>query len=126
MVGGVVLLFVDRNASLSSFAQSWKLSTVLDAVVNLGTPALGVLLVLRRPENRIGWLFLLVGLVLGLDPVRRRLRRARASRRPWIGPGREPGRLDLERALAAPVERFGAPVPLVPDRSGPLAEVAAG
>ncbi len=66
MVGGLVLLFIDRNASLPSFAQSWKLSAVLDAVVNLGTPALGVLLVLRRPENRIGWLFLLVGLVLGL------------------------------------------------------------
>ncbi len=66
MVGGLVLLFIDRNASLPSFAQSWKLSSVLDAAVNLGTPALGVLLVIRRPENRIGWLFLLVGLVLGI------------------------------------------------------------
>jgi len=66
MVGGLVLLFIDRNVSLPSFAQSWKLSAVLDAVVNLGTPALGVLLVLRRPENRIGWLFLLVGLALGV------------------------------------------------------------
>ena len=66
MVGGLVLLFIDRDASLPAFAQSWKLSSVLDAAVNLGTPALGVLLVLRRPENRIGWLFLLVGLVLGI------------------------------------------------------------
>src|SRR5512132_4008920 len=87
MVGGIVLLFVDRNAILSSFAQSWKLSTVLDAAVNLGTPALGVLLVLRRPENRIGWLFLLVGLVLGIG----QFAGAYAAHALLVDPGSVPG-----------------------------------
>jgi signal transduction histidine kinase len=87
MVGGLVLLFVDRNASLPSFAQSWKLSTVLDAVVNLGTPALGVLLVLRRPENRIGWLFLLVGSVLGIT----QFAGAYATHALLVDPGSLPG-----------------------------------
>src|SRR4029077_12093594 len=87
MVGGLVLLFIDRNVSLPSFAQSWKLSTVLDAVVNLGTPALGVLLVLRRPENRIGWLFLLVGLVLGIG----QFAGAYAAHALLVDPGSVPG-----------------------------------
>ncbi len=34
--------------------------------MNLGTPILGMLLVIRRPEDRIGWMFLGVGLVLGM------------------------------------------------------------
>src|SRR5438132_9825706 len=65
MVGALLLLFIDRHASVPAGVLSWKFSTVLDQAVNLGTPALGVLLVIRRPENRIGWLFLVVGLVLG-------------------------------------------------------------
>jgi signal transduction histidine kinase len=64
-IGALIVLFIDRHASLPTGTGSWSLSTVLDAVVNLGTPALGVLLVIRRPENRIGRLFLAVGLVLG-------------------------------------------------------------
>ena len=87
MVGGLVLLFIDRNASLPSFAQSWKLSSVLDAAVNLGTPALGVLLVIRRPENRIGWLFLLVGLVLGIG----QFAGAYAAHALLVDPGSLPG-----------------------------------
>ena len=87
MVGGLVLLFIDRNASLPSFAQSWKLSSVLDAAVNLGTPALGVLLVIRRPENRIGWLFLLVGFVLGIT----QFAGAYATHALLVDPGSLPG-----------------------------------
>jgi hypothetical protein len=87
MVGGLLLLFIDRAASLPSFAQSWKLSTVLDAAVNLGTPALGVLLALRRPENRIGWLFLLVGLILGIG----QFAGAYAAHALLVDPGSLPG-----------------------------------
>jgi signal transduction histidine kinase len=69
MIAGLVLMFVDRNAQIPAGTETnvatWRLANVLDAAVNLGTPLLGVLLVLRRPENRIGWLFLFVGLVLG-------------------------------------------------------------
>jgi signal transduction histidine kinase len=67
MLGALVLLFIDREASLPASVQSWRFSSVLDAAVNLGTPVLGTVLVIRRPENRIGWLFLAVGLVLGIS-----------------------------------------------------------
>jgi signal transduction histidine kinase len=71
MVVGLVLMFLNPSArvpaALQPSARTWTLSGVLDAAVNLGTPLLGMLLVLRRPENRIGWLFLGVGLVLGIE-----------------------------------------------------------
>jgi signal transduction histidine kinase len=88
MVGGLLLMFLDRHASLPAGVPSWKLSTVLDSVVNLGTPALGVLLVLRRPGNRIGWLFLVVGLVLGFDQPFASAYAAHALR---VDPGSIPG-----------------------------------
>jgi signal transduction histidine kinase len=66
MVAGIVLMFVDRDAEIPSEAASWSITDVLDAVVNLIAPALGTILVLRRPGNRIGWLILVAASVLGL------------------------------------------------------------
>src|SRR5439155_13698319 len=43
MVCALLLLFIDRHASVPAGVLSWKFSTVLDQAVNLGTPALGVL-----------------------------------------------------------------------------------
>jgi len=87
MVVALVLLFIDRHAGVPVGAVSWKFATVLDQVVNLGTPALGVLLVIRRPENRIGWLFLLVGLVLGMS----QFASAYAAHALLVDPGSVPG-----------------------------------
>jgi len=69
MITALIVLFVDRHASVPAGVPSWGLTGVLDAAVNLGTPALGMLLVIRRPENRIGWLFLAVGLILGISQI---------------------------------------------------------
>jgi signal transduction histidine kinase len=87
MVGGLVLLFVDRHAQLPSEVLSWTLQDVLDSAVNLGTPLLGMLLVIRRPENRIGWLFLGVGLALGIS----QFAGAYATHALRVDPGSVPG-----------------------------------
>jgi signal transduction histidine kinase len=71
MAGGLVFLFVDRHAALPSAVNtsggSWTFSNVLNQVVNIAVPILGIVLASRRPENRIGWLFLAAGLSLGLS-----------------------------------------------------------
>jgi signal transduction histidine kinase len=87
MIGGVVLLFVDREATLPPEVATWSLSDFLDSAVNVGTPLLGMLLVIRRPENRIGWLFLIVGLVLGMS----QFASAYAAHTLFANPGSLPG-----------------------------------
>jgi signal transduction histidine kinase len=68
MVAGLVLMFVDRNTALPDTVGSaaWTLADVLDVVVNIAAAALGTLLAVRRPDNRIGWLFLAAGISLGM------------------------------------------------------------
>jgi Sigma-70, region 4 len=56
---------VDRHA-LPADLTSWDFADVFQNVVNLGVPVLGFVLASRRPENRMGWLFLAAGLALGL------------------------------------------------------------
>jgi hypothetical protein len=45
----------------------WTVPSVSGQVVNVAVPAAGFVLASRRPENRIGWLFLVVGLALGVS-----------------------------------------------------------
>jgi signal transduction histidine kinase len=68
MVAGLVLMFVDRHAAVptSASSQAWNFANVLSSVVNIAAVAFGILLASRRPENRIGWLFLAAGVPLGL------------------------------------------------------------
>ncbi|HXZ75637.1 MAG TPA: ATP-binding protein, partial [Streptosporangiaceae bacterium] len=44
----------------------WSFSDVLDGVANLAVPLVGFVLASRRPANRVGWLFVVAGLALGL------------------------------------------------------------
>ena len=73
MAGGLVFLFVDRHAALPSAVNtsgaSWTFSNVLNQIVNITVPILGIVLASRRPENKIGWLFLAAGLSLGLSQL---------------------------------------------------------
>ena len=62
----LVIMFVDRHAVLPSGATRWNLRTVLGVVSNAVTAAIGILLATRRPKNRLGWLFLVAGVALGL------------------------------------------------------------
>jgi signal transduction histidine kinase len=62
----LVLLFVDREASLPNNVGAWTASNVFDLVVLLGVPVLGIVIVTKQPRNGIGWLFLAAGVSLSL------------------------------------------------------------
>jgi hypothetical protein len=63
--GGLALAYVDRHLVPASLTD-WTFSNVSGQVVNVAVPVAGFVLASRRPENRIGWLFLVAGLGLGL------------------------------------------------------------
>ena len=62
---GVLLAYADRHLVPASLT-GWTVSNISGLLVNVAIPAAGVVLAIRRPENRIGWLFLAAGLALGL------------------------------------------------------------
>ena len=64
--GGVALAYVNRHLVPASLT-GWTVSNVSAQVVNVAVPVTGFVLASRRPENRIGWLFLVAGLGLGLS-----------------------------------------------------------
>ena len=64
--GGLALAYVDRHLVPASLAD-WTVSNVSGQLVNMAVPVTGFVLASRRPENRIGWLFLVAGLALGLS-----------------------------------------------------------
>jgi hypothetical protein len=63
--GGLVLAYVDRHLVPASLT-GWTVSNISGQAVNVAVPVTGFVLASRRPENRIGWLFLVAGLALGL------------------------------------------------------------
>src|SRR5439155_18356781 len=65
-VAGLVILFLDRHAVLPSDATRWNFGNVVDIVSSGATSVLGIVLATRRPQNRLGWLFLAAGLALGV------------------------------------------------------------
>jgi hypothetical protein len=64
--GGVALAYVDRHLVPASLT-GWTVSNISGQVVNVAAAVIGFVLASRRPENRIGWLFLVAGLALGLS-----------------------------------------------------------
>jgi hypothetical protein len=65
IIAGLVLTYVDRLLVPASLT-NWTVSGVSGQVVNVAIPVTGFVLASRRPENPIGWLFLVAGLALGL------------------------------------------------------------
>ena len=68
MAGGLILAYVDRHL-VPANVTNWDFSDVFGDVVNMASPVGGLVLVSRRPGNRIGWLALAAGLVLGLRSI---------------------------------------------------------
>ena len=68
MIGALVLMFGYRNATLPTTVSDyrWNFPNVFNVVVNLGLPVIGIVLASRRPENRIGWMFLAFGFIIGV------------------------------------------------------------
>ena len=64
--GGLALAYVDRQLVPASLT-GWTVSNISGQVVNMAVPVTGFVLASRRPENRIGWLFLVAGLALGVS-----------------------------------------------------------
>ena len=62
----IVFAFVDRRAPIPPDATQWSVAGVLSILVDAGVGVIGMLIASRRPENRIGWLFLLASLALGI------------------------------------------------------------
>jgi hypothetical protein len=63
LAGGIVLSYADRHLVPAS---GWDFSSVFEEVTFMVVPAVGFVLASRRPGNRIGWMFLGAGLVLGV------------------------------------------------------------
>jgi hypothetical protein len=63
---GPVLAYADRHLVPASLTE-WTVSGVSMRVVDAAVPIAGFILASRRPENRIGWLFLVAGLSLGIS-----------------------------------------------------------
>ena len=64
--GGVALAYLNRQLVPASMT-GWTVSNISAQVVNVAVPVAGFVLASLRPENRIGWLFLVAGLTLGLS-----------------------------------------------------------
>jgi signal transduction histidine kinase len=65
-VGALALAYVDRHRVPAGLT-AWDFSTVFGGVADLAVPVVGFVLASRRPSNRVGWLFLVGGLALGLS-----------------------------------------------------------
>jgi hypothetical protein len=66
IASGLALAYVDRHHSMPAGRTAWNLSDVFGEVGNLAVPVVGFVLASRRPANRVGWVFLVAGLGLGL------------------------------------------------------------
>ena len=66
MGGGLALAYLDRHLVPASLT-NWTVSNISMQLVNVAAVGAGFVLASRRPENRIGWLFLVAGLALGLS-----------------------------------------------------------
>ena len=65
IAGALLLTYADRHR-LPADLTGWNFSDVFDGVANLAVPVVGFVLASRRPANRVGWVFLVAGLGLGL------------------------------------------------------------
>ncbi len=63
LVAGIALSYADRHMGPLS---RWDFSDVFEEAAFIAVPVVGFILVSRRPGNRVGWIFLGTGLVLGL------------------------------------------------------------
>jgi signal transduction histidine kinase len=71
MVAGLVFRFLDRSATLPLDSDAWSVGGVFNVVANLTLPFFGIVIVSRRRENPIGWLFLVAGFTLAFTSFSR-------------------------------------------------------
>jgi signal transduction histidine kinase len=71
ILAGLAFTYVNRHAALPEVSDSWTFATVLDILVTLAVPVIGLVIASRRRDNAIGWLFLAAGLCLGVGTFSR-------------------------------------------------------
>jgi signal transduction histidine kinase len=70
LAGTLLLAYLDRHRVPADLT-IWNFSDILDTATNLAVPVVGFVLASRRPANRVGWVFLVAGLGLGLGSFAR-------------------------------------------------------
>jgi signal transduction histidine kinase len=70
MAGALLLAYADRHRVPADLT-GWNFSDVFDGAANLAVPVVGLVLASRRPANRVGWVFVVAGLGLGLGSFAR-------------------------------------------------------
>jgi len=63
LVAGIALSYADRHMGS---LRRWDFSDVFEEATFIAVPVVGFILTSRRPGNRVGWIFLGTGLVVGL------------------------------------------------------------
>ena len=66
IAGGIALAYADRHLVPGS---GWDFGSVVEEAALMAIPAVGFVLASRRPANRVGWIILGAGLVLGVGFV---------------------------------------------------------
>ena len=66
LLAALVLMFVDRGSDLPDNVGIWSAADIVDVLVNIGVPILGIVIVNKRPRNAIGWVFIVAGAALAL------------------------------------------------------------
>ncbi|HXY72225.1 MAG TPA: hypothetical protein VEM41_06760, partial [Actinomycetota bacterium] len=71
IAASLALMYVDRGTVMPPAASSeqWTLANFLSGLVNMAVPVIGIVIASKRPENRIGWLFLCAGFFLGVSQL---------------------------------------------------------
>ena len=82
-------------------------------VLGASFPVVGWLIASRRPDNRIGWMFLAAGVVFALGPLSSSLRRVRSGRRAGILAACGRGGVAVDPVLGSRVHADDPPAPLL-------------
>src|SRR4029077_18494852 len=63
-LAALVLIFLDRTAILPHDLSLWNVSGILNAAQSLAVPVIGMVLAIKQPQNKLGWVFLVAGVSL--------------------------------------------------------------
>jgi len=70
VAASLALAYLNRHVAPAAL-KSWDFPDVFATVLDLAIPLVGLILAIKRPENRIGWLFLAGSVALGLSDFSR-------------------------------------------------------
>ena len=123
LAGAIALAYADRHLVPAS---GWDFGSVVEEATFMVVPAVGFVLASRRPGNRVGWIFLGAGLVLGLGFFCQRYGQRGLVAAPGSLPAARAAAWFVNWALADPGRGIGVHTPALPDRAAVLAAMAPG